>query len=239
MMETYTTPAISLGRRPWRDNDLLINFYLPGRGKVELIARGAKKIKSKLAGHLEPLNFSNIMVVRGRQFDYVGSAVSGYCFKNIKDDWEKIWAAGYVVRTVDELIKNSEPDGSDNIFSALLDFLFLLERNKFNYLLGVNLFIFKILNLLGQQPEINHCLVCARMIAPETIKFSFNRGGIICRPCYRRGEYRGEDLTLSREAVKVLRLAKQQPDMLKLIKTPIKINIDQEINNLIKLFLNY
>ena len=69
MEETFNTKAIILKREPFWEADTRVVVYSLEKGKLHLIARGTKKISSKLAGHLEPMNFVDLMVVRGKQFD--------------------------------------------------------------------------------------------------------------------------------------------------------------------------
>jgi DNA repair protein RecO (recombination protein O) len=126
MDETYATKAIVLNRQPFRENDSRVILYSRDRGKLELIARGTKKINSKLAGHLEPLSLSSIMVVRGRQFDYIGGAAAINCFIDLKSDLAKLAAAGQAVKATSELIKTGIDD--NYIYLLLLDFLEILNK---------------------------------------------------------------------------------------------------------------
>ena len=88
MEETYRVKAIILNRQAFRENDVMVTVQSMDKGKLKLVARGVKKMQSKLAGHLEPLNLGDIMVVRGKQFNYVGSANAENCYANIKSDLE-------------------------------------------------------------------------------------------------------------------------------------------------------
>ena len=46
--------AIVLSRRDFREFDQMISLYTREQGKLELLARGLKKVTSKNAAHLEP-----------------------------------------------------------------------------------------------------------------------------------------------------------------------------------------
>lgn len=52
-MNTVTTPAIVLRRIDYAEADRIITVITPEHGKVSLVAKGARKIKSKLAGGIE------------------------------------------------------------------------------------------------------------------------------------------------------------------------------------------
>ncbi|MCX6796109.1 MAG: DNA repair protein RecO, partial [Candidatus Falkowbacteria bacterium] len=161
MQETYYTKAIILTREPFREYDSKIITYTLAKGKLELVARGTKKILSKLAGHLEPITLSDIMVIKGKQFNYVGTATSTNTFLQIKKNLEKLTIVGAAIKVFNELIKENEAD--KDIFSLLGIFLFLVNDNKTNLhqaKLLVIVFKIKLIILLGYQPLLDSCLVC-------------------------------------------------------------------------------
>lgn len=61
-----TTNAFILRRYNIRDTDRIYTLYTERLGKVEAIATGVRKIKSKLAPHLEPFGIVRVTLVRGR-----------------------------------------------------------------------------------------------------------------------------------------------------------------------------
>ena len=97
MEDTYNTKAIILRRTPYRESDLRLTVYTPEHGKKILIARGALKQKAKLTGHLEPLVLSDVMIVRGKNYDYIGSAQGKKFYLNIKSDLEKTKYASLIL----------------------------------------------------------------------------------------------------------------------------------------------
>ena len=54
MSQTYTTEGIILKRKDYQENDRLFTIYSKDYGKIDLIAKGTKKISSKLNSYLEP-----------------------------------------------------------------------------------------------------------------------------------------------------------------------------------------
>ena len=238
MNETYLTKAIILNRRPFRECDSMATVYSFDKGKLELAVRGARKISSKLAGHIEPLNLSEIMVVRGRQFDYVGGAVSENCFIDLKSNLEKSLIAGQAVNIFNQLIKHGEQDG--DIFLLLQDFLNTLDKDKnkeFNCELLLNFLIFKLLDQLGYKPELYNCVVCKKKIIPNNNKFDLSRGGLVCADCAKNIQY-NKPLQISANCIKVLRLVIES-DLSRLTKLKINDNLDKETSNIICSFLKF
>jgi DNA repair protein RecO (recombination protein O) len=238
MEATYQTKAIILSRQPFRENDCRIIAYSRDRGKIDLVARGTKKISSKLAGHLEPFNLSNLMVARGRQYDYIGAAISQNCYYNIKSDSEKTACAGQAANIFNKLIKPGER--GERLFGLLLDFLETLNKNQLSiisYQLFYHFFTLNMLAELGYRPELYKCVICGNKILPDGNQFDFLKGGLVCAICQKNNKNK-QVLPISADCIKVLRLAIES-DLNKLIKLKISDKLIKEINNIIGSFYNY
>src|SRR5919204_3775176 len=53
-MSLLKTPAITLKSRKWGDADRIVTFYTLKHGKLRGVARGARRMKSRFGGTLEP-----------------------------------------------------------------------------------------------------------------------------------------------------------------------------------------
>jgi len=202
MEETYATRAIVLNRVPWRENDIKVSLYSPDQGRLDLIARGARKTKSKLAGHIEPISLVRIMVIRGKRLDYLGSAINEVNYFNIKNDLDKLAIAGEAINIFNRLVKPAETD--KKLFNHLTGFLnFIDELKIIKHQLWSDFFIFKLLAKLGYKPELCDCLRCSRKITPQGNYFDLNRGGLICKNCVPADKI--NILTVSDNGIKILR----------------------------------
>jgi DNA repair protein RecO (recombination protein O) len=184
MEETFYTKAIVLKRAAFRERDSKIIVYSLKHGRMDLVARGTKKILSKLAGHLEPFTLIDLMVIKGKQFDYVGSAVSAESFREIKNNLEKTFLVGDIFKLFDALIKDNVSD--PQIFSLLLDFLLLENISTLNSeearLLAVA-FEIKLICYLGYQANLGSCTVCGQKKSSDECIFDFVKGGLVCQKC--------------------------------------------------------
>lgn len=129
MESTFNARAIILARQDFRENDSRIVCYSEDRGKLELVARGAKKLKSKSSGHIEPLTLSRLMVVQGRDVNYAGTAIGENFFSGIKGDLGKLAVAGRALSLVEKMTREGEVGGSAKIFNLLKFFLEKLEED--------------------------------------------------------------------------------------------------------------
>ena len=158
MEVTYKTQGIILTREPYGEDDSRVFIYTPDFGKLDLIARGTQKLSSKLAAHIEPLNFGEIMAIRGKQYDYLGSAISENIFAGIKSDYDKMAIAGEIVKLINGAIK--EKQAEPEIFLLLKDFLNILNIDAkpaaFSFDILKLVFILKFLSLLGYAPNFDN-----------------------------------------------------------------------------------
>lgn len=237
MEETFNIKAMILDRKPFSEDGAKVMVYSENSGKLELAARGVKKIKSKLAGHLEPISLVEIMVVRGKRYNYIGAVVSEDCYANIKNNFVKIKAAGEAIRIFNLIMKIGESDQA--IFCLLKSFFDFLNNAslKPDYDLIVRLFIFKLLVKLGLRPELYNCVNCRKKIPPLGNKFDLARGGLVCLKCPPKPE-KAHQLNISENSIKILRLA-DKSDFKELDKISLNNNIKKEISNIISLFFKY
>jgi len=144
--------AIVLARKNWREFDQMISLYTRERGKVEVLAKGIKKMTSKNSSNLEILSLVEIEIAQGKEVDYLTKVQSIKIFKDIYSDFDKIFIANYAAKLVDANILTQERD--ENIFNLVLSFFeFLNSAEKINSLNLATGFIFKLWHCLGFSVE--------------------------------------------------------------------------------------
>lgn len=65
-MNQLKTKAIVLSRRNYRETDRIVTVLTPEYGKLGLVAKGSRSLKSKLAGGIELFTLNDISFIRGR-----------------------------------------------------------------------------------------------------------------------------------------------------------------------------
>ena len=138
--------AIVLSRRNIREADQIISLYSLEKGKVEILAKGIKKIISKNSAHLEPFCFSEVEIISGKELNHLGSNQSLNSFLNIRNNLEKSLAASFVVSLLDKTIEVGEKD--ERIFILLKSWLEFFDKYDFNLIL-VDALVIKLLYYLG------------------------------------------------------------------------------------------
>ncbi len=140
--------ALVLARKNWREYDQMISLYTREQGKVEVLAKGIKKITSKNSANLEVLSLAEVEIAQGKEVDHLTKVQSVKIFKNIYSDFDKIFIAGYIAKMVDANILGRERD--ERIFNLLTSFLeFLNTATEINSLNLATGFIYKLWHCLG------------------------------------------------------------------------------------------
>lgn len=60
----FSTPAIVLRRADYGEADRLLTLLTPERGKLRVLAKGARKITSRKAGHIELFTQTQVLLAR-------------------------------------------------------------------------------------------------------------------------------------------------------------------------------
>jgi len=195
----YTTEAIVLRHTPWGEADLLLTLYTPRWGKVRAVARGARRPRSRLVGHLEPLTRVSLALTTGRGLDVVTGAQVLDGHRPLREDLEMTSLALYCAELVDAFTAEEQP--STPLYHLLRRTLERLPSWPDPTTL-VRYFEFRLLSLCGYLPELYRCVACNGAVAPGGHAFSPARGGVLCPSCYND---QGGLMPLSVEALKVLR----------------------------------
>ncbi len=197
----YRLEAIVLRRQDLGEADRLTTVYSRQRGKLRLVAKGVRKVRSRKAGHLEPFTRVALQVAKGRELDLITQAETIEAFAPLRDDLERIGRGGMVLELVDRFVFE---EGEENValYQLLLRTLERLAAGEHAPQAVLLFFQLRLLELAGFRPDCFHCVACGAEVRPEGQFFSFRDGGVLCPPCGEK-DRRAERLSLA--GLKVLR----------------------------------
>ena len=196
----YKTEAIVLRQRKLGEAGKIVTLYTPNYGKLDAVAKGVRRPKSRLGGHLEVLTHTAVMLAQGRNLDVVTQAQTVESFAPLRADLHRLSRALYAA----ELVDRFSPEGGESyqVFQLLLATLRRLAtaRNVDTVLRHLEM---QLLTLTGFQPQLGRCVNCEQALAPAPSFFSPAAGGVLCPPC---GPKVAGSRPLSVNALKVMRL---------------------------------
>jgi len=195
----YRTEAVVLRRGDFGEADRILTAYTPEHGKLRLVAKGVRKVRSRKAGHLEPFTRVELQIARGHDLDVITQAQALDLHTGLHRDLERFGYAAYVVELMDRFtVQEGESRG---LYRLLVDTLDRLSE-PFEPAAVVDYYQLRLLDLLGYRPELFRCLGCGAEVRPEDQHFSAAAGGVLCPAC---GPRRQEARRLSLASLKVLR----------------------------------
>lgn len=186
MSEFYKSSGFVIAKRDLREADQLFSFYSKDFGKVEILGRAIRKIKSKLRAGVDMMYFSELEFIQGKAYKTLTDALAIEKFKNIKSDLAKLEIAHRICQAADSLIRGQERD--DGIFDLLEETFTRLNGNASNQELIYHHFFWNFVSLLGYQVDLYFCPLCQRKLAPDSLFFMPEEGGIACGDCSKEQE---------------------------------------------------
>jgi DNA repair protein RecO (recombination protein O) len=199
----YKTQALILKKEDRQEADQLFTVYTKDYGKLEILGKAIRKIKSKLRAGADLFYLSDIEFIQGKTYKTLTDAILIEKFPQIRGELIKLTIANKIAETLDNLTAAEEKD--ERIWSLILKTFRILEDNQLltkNFQLIFPYFFWKLLIFLGYKPELYHCSVCQEKLIPDLLLFNPQEGGIVCYNCLKKTKT-GEKITP--ETIKILR----------------------------------
>ncbi|MFD1425682.1 DNA repair protein RecO (recombination protein O) [Kroppenstedtia sanguinis] len=189
--------GIVIRTRDYGESHKVVILFTKEQGKYAVMARGAKKPKSRLAAVTQPFT-------SGEYLCYAGSGMATLSQGDIlasrhllRSDLLRASYAAYWTEFLDKLKEEKEPDPP--IYIWLERVLDLLEEGVDPEILS-RIFELKVLESAGYRPRLQGCVYCGGTDLP--VKFSVRQGGFLCPNCSLRDP---EALSLSPATARILR----------------------------------
>ena len=228
----YQTEAIIIKKTKLGEADRILTLYTPHLGKIQGVAKGVRRPRSKLAGHLELITHSQVSLARGRNLDTIIGSQTIDSFLPLKTDLWLTSCALYVT----ELINQFAAEHVENylLFQLLLEIMHHLCQAGDTELV-LRYFELHLLNEVGYRPQLQQCVSCRSQLKPVTNAFSPTDGGVLCPKCRQR---RSLTCSLSVNALKVLRLL-QSSSYDTANKLKINPELSHELDEVMSHYLKY
>jgi DNA repair protein RecO (recombination protein O) len=229
---TYQTEAIIIKKTKLGEADRILTLYTPDHGKIQAVARGVRRPKSKMAGHLELLTHSKVSLARGRNLDIITGSQTIDSFLPLKTNLVLTSYGLYII----ELVNQFTPDQSEDeaLFLLLLETLTNLCTSD-NLDLLLRYFELKMLEMTGYRPQLHECVSCHQPLAPLVNSFCAGVGGMLCPLCALKQPFSFE---VSVNTLKVMRFI-QDNNFTAVSRLKINSSLSRELENLTRHYLRY
>jgi DNA repair protein RecO (recombination protein O) len=178
---SFRVEAVVLRHSNWGEADRLLVLYTRQKGKMRAVAKGARKMRSRKAGHVEPFMQVSLQLAKAHGPYIVTDAEMIEAYQSVREDLLRTGYASYIVELVDRFSYEEESE-NPLIFRLLTDTLGRIARDSDPWL-GLRYYEVHLLDSLGFRPQLMKCSNCQAEIKPESQYFSPSQGGVLCPGC--------------------------------------------------------
>ncbi len=189
-MKLIKIKGIVISDTNYSESSKILNILTLEYGKIGVLAKGARKLKSPLLAVSSKLTYGYFNIYYKeeglsilKEVDVINE------FINIKKDLIKIGYACYLLNLAQQVYKESE---EKEIFTILEDALIKIN-DGFDPMIITNIVELKCLNFLGVMPVLDRCAICGN--DKDVVTINSDHGGYICKNCYTN-EYIVDEKTI-------------------------------------------
>ena len=182
-----------------KESDKILTLLTAERGKVSVIARGARRKGCKFAACAQSLAYSEWTLYQRGQWAYASEGTTIELFQGLRRDLESM-ALGFYFAELTEAVTVEEVP-AEELLRHLLNGLYTLSALQRPPLLVKAAFELKLLCLAGYEPLAEGCAVCGAP-EPREPRLDVTQGVLRCAACGAGG---GRTLPLCRDSLAALR----------------------------------
>ena len=192
-MNQILTTAIVLKRTDFGEADRIVTVLTPNDGKLRLMAKGVRKLKSKLAGGIELFSISQLTYLEGKgEVNTLISSRLEMHYPNIIKKIERVQLGYELLKRLDRATED-EPEAE--YFDLLQDAFEALDDHTVDLKLIQLWFTAQLLQLAGHAPNLKTDTTGVALIPTGNYQFDFDAMAFAANPT---GRFRGDHIKTMR-----------------------------------------
>lgn len=207
-MPAESAIALVVRTTDWSETSRIATLFSREIGKVHVLAKGGRRLKSNFEVALDLLTVCRIVLLRKSSggLDLLTEAQVAERFPALRTNLAALYAGYYVAELLSEGTADGDPHPA--LFDASLQTL--RDLGSAGPQGGLRLMAYELtwLRELGYSPALTACAACGRAIG-ERVVFSIAAGGVVCATCQPAQR---ERRTLTGAALTALRELHDDPD---------------------------
>jgi DNA repair protein RecO (recombination protein O) len=181
--KTLKTEAIVLRSIRYGEADRILHLYSTARGRINAIAKGVRRPKSRFGGRLEPFFRLDLLLHEGRsELLTVTNVATVDGYPRLRSSGPALTAGARACDAVLRLLDSAEPNPP--AYNLLCRYLAMLDDPALPRAAGIEAalsFRLKLALAAGFSPELASCARCGE--AEHLTGFSGAAGGVVCAGC--------------------------------------------------------
>lgn len=178
--EKLVTRGIVLRATETKESDYILTVLTAEHGRLAVIARGARRRRSRLAAVCQLFAFSELVLYRRGEWYMLDEGASVTLFDGLRADLERLALASYFAEMTEAVTSEEVP--APETLSLLLNALYALDTLGKSPTLVRAAFELKLLSLSGYEPLLADCAMCGAAEPTEPL-FDAAQGVVLCRKC--------------------------------------------------------
>ncbi len=180
------TEGIVLKEFRFKETSKILTLYTLKHGKIQAMARGAYRPKSQLIANTQTFSYNEYQLYKGKNFYYINQGDIIDSFYSIRENIDRLMYGSYLLELMD--LSTMEEERNEKLFFLLLKGLSVLSKLDRGFVKFILAYELKFISFLGYKPLLDRCVNCGSKDL-SIIKFSIEKGGIVCKNCFRQDNF--------------------------------------------------
>ncbi len=204
MPGSFTDEGIVLRRVDYAEADRILTVLTREHGKVGVIARGARRSGSRLAGRTDLFSRCRMQLAAGRGELLLLTQAEASAPPHRLGDPRRAACAAVMAELTDRVLEGHHPDPA--VFDLVDRALAEVAGPDRDPRAALVRFARRMIARLGYAPQLHECASCGRRLPEQPAAFSAAGGGLLCPRC-RPGDPAAVECPV--RVIKVLRVASE------------------------------
>jgi DNA repair protein RecO (recombination protein O) len=209
----YRVEGIVIRSMDYGEGNKIITILTKSYGKMSVMARGAKKVKSRQSAITQLFTYGEFIFYKTGSMGTLNHGEIIEAYHELREDIHKTAYCSYLMELTDRML--GDQDRCEFVFDQLKAALDAMKEDKDPQIL-IHIYEMKMLGIAGYMPDLQQCVSCGS--SDGDMMLSAMLGGILCRRCWNRDP---QAIALPETGLKLLRLF-QQVDIRRLGKVELK-----------------
>ncbi|ASS65995.1 MULTISPECIES: DNA repair protein RecO [unclassified Paenibacillus] len=229
----YRVEGIVIRSTDYGEGNKIVTLLTDTVGKVGVMARGAKKVRSRHTSLVQPFTYGEFVFFRNAGLGTLNAGEIMESNHRLREDLDLSAYAAYAAELCDRAFQDEEAGAY--LFHQLKACYDGLREGK-DPAVVIHLFEMKILEAAGYGPQLFECIHCGSDQGP--FRLSADGGGILCRRCHGRDP---RAIPLEEGTLRLLRVLSAldmrrlgniqvRPETSKQLKTALRVLMDTHLD---------
>lgn len=228
-MKIVKTKGIIIAEHNVSDFDKMLTILTPNLGKIECLAKGARKPKSLLLAGTQFLCFGEYILYKGSESYSMNSCEIIELFYKIRVDLDKLEYASHITKIISDV--TTENQNNYRILQLYLNTLYVMAETDKPLKNVVSIFKLRLMSIMGFRPQIEACTACKKK--ENLTYFSFRDNGFKCKECALQDGGAIEISETTKDAIRYIVLA----DAKKIYSFTVPEKTEKELEIIAKIYL--